>query len=99
MTQDQADAWLMEDLGHAEQAVSSQIVVPTTSNQFSAMVSLCFNIGAGNFHDSTVRKWVNLGKPAIAANWFAPWSKVHGVGVEGLLNRRLAESELFRTPD
>ena len=99
ITQEQADAWLIEDLTHAENAVLAQISRPLSSNQFAACVSLCFNIGAGNFKDSSVRKWCNAGRFDLAANWFAPWCKVHGVEVEGLLNRRLAEAELFRTPD
>ena len=60
-TQAEADAWLAEDLATAEQAVSRLVKVPLTQNQFDALVSLCYNIGQGNFAESTVLRLLNAG--------------------------------------
>lgn len=98
-TQDQADEAQRADLAHAEMAVTCQIVVPLTQNQFDALVSFTFNVGAGNLYDSTLKKRLNAGDYRHAATWFLPWCKVHGKEVEGLMHRRQIEMALFLKPD
>ena len=63
-------------------------------NQFNALVSLCFNIGAGNFKGSTVLKRVNANPndPTIRAA-FEMWSKAGGKPI--LLARRKREADLY----
>ena len=53
ITQAQADALLAQDLATFESGVGAVAVNPS-SNQFSAMVSLAFNIGMGGFKSSSV---------------------------------------------
>ena len=101
-TQAQADQALLDDLTDAEAAVDSAVQdVPTTDNQFAAMVSLCYNIGAGNFADSTVLREHRTGRTQQAANAFLLWNKatIDGVlqVVTGLTNRREAERTLYLT--
>jgi lysozyme len=101
-TQAQADQALLDDLTDAEAAVDSAVQdVPTTDNQFAAMVSLCYNIGAGNFADSTVLREHRAGRTQQAANAFLLWNKatIDGVlqVVTGLTNRREAERTLYLT--
>ena len=99
ITQDQAIDFLKEDLSDSENAVNSQNLV-INQNQFDALVSFVFNIGAGAFKSSTrLRKAkINISDPTIA-NEFAKWNKatVNGkkVILNGLARRRKAESDLY----
>ena len=100
ITQEQADQYLRDDLASAESAVDSATAdVPTTDNQFSAMVLLCFNIGSGSFAASTVLRDHRAQDYQAAAAAFGMWNKAHVGGqlqaVAGLTNRRAAESELY----
>jgi lysozyme len=99
-TQAQADAWLEEDLATAEGAVN-RVPVPLNANQFDALVSLCYNIGAGAFHSSTVFKRLSLSPPDYsgAASAILMWDKVHGETNPGLVRRRQTEQQLFLTPE
>ncbi len=99
ITADEAEAFLLKDLEHAEVSVGHQIEVPLSDNEFSALVCLVFNIGAGNFHDSSVKKVLNEGRHYEAANWFLPWCKIAGVESDGLMARRQEERALFLKPD
>ena len=94
-TQDQADAWLLEDVEHAESAVNSQGLT-LTQNQFDALVSFVFNVGVSAFKKSTLLKKikVNPNDPVIA-NEFAKWKYAGGNVVAGLVTRRNNESNLY----
>jgi lysozyme len=101
-TQAQADSALLEDLEGAEAAVQKGIAAaPTTDNQFAAMVSLCYNIGAGAFAGSTVLRQHRAGAYQAAADAFLMWNKatIDGVlkQVAGLTRRRNAERTLYLT--
>lgn len=98
ITQDQADQYLSDDLIHTETGIECMVNVPLNQNQFDALVSLVFNIGRGNFKDSTCLQRLNSGLYFEAANWILPWHKIHGVESESLANRRTAERALFLTP-
>src|SRR6185312_10978991 len=51
----QAEEALSDDLMGAEAVVEDATdSVETSDNEFAAMVSLCFNIGSGNFRSSSV---------------------------------------------
>ena len=97
-TQDQADAWLEMDLANAEIAVD-QVPAPLNQNQYDALVSVAYNIGAGAFKSSTVFKRLSLDPPdyqnACAA--IAMWDKTNGEVNPGLVRRREAEQALFLT--
>jgi lysozyme len=97
-TQQQAEAWLSEDLETADIAVNKAVTVPLTQNHFDALVSLCFNIGQGNFAKSTLVRILNAGSIQAAADQFLVWDKVGGQTNAGLLRRRNAERALFLTP-
>ena len=80
-----------------EARVNKSIVVPTTQNQFDAMVLLCYNIGESRFAKSSVVKNFNAGNLQKAADSFLLWNKEGGVVSKGLTNRRQKERELFLT--
>lgn len=67
-------------------------------NQFNALLSLCYNIGAVAFKNSTVLKLVNKNPndPAIAdAFYMWRYSTVDGVKKPILAGRRKREAELY----
>jgi lysozyme len=97
ITQAQADEYLVKSLEKYENAVSKAITKEPASNQFGAMVSLCYNIGPGNFAKSSVVKKFNAGDTAGAANSFLLWNKAAGKVMAGLTRRREAEKKLFLT--
>jgi lysozyme len=74
-TQEQVDAALEKDLGWAEAAINEGVTAPLTQNQFDALVSLTYNIGAGGFRGSSVRKQLNLRNYRAAAQDFLMWDK------------------------
>lgn len=95
ITQVQANEILVADLVKFEAAVSKALTRNPNENQFSAMVSLCFNIGPGNFGKSSVVRRFNAGDAAGAANAFRLWNKAAGKVMKGLVSRRESERELF----
>jgi lysozyme len=104
ITTEQADAFLAADMAHAETGVWTRVgSCPTSSNQFSAMVSLAYNIGIGAFATSTVLHRHLAGLFLSAADGFLWWDKEHvdGALVEsrGLLARRQAERALYLLAD
>lgn len=96
ITTQEADALLKGDLDRFESGVDAAIgQTPTTSNQFSAMVSLAFNIGLGAFQRSTVLRQHKTGHYNLAAAAFLMWVKGGGRTLPGLVRRRTAERALY----
>lgn len=91
----QAEAFLKQDLLWAEETISDVVRQPLTQNQYDALVSLCFNIGAYAFTKSTLVKFLNKGDYDKAASQFVRWSYDNGKLIPGLRNRRLDETQLF----
>ncbi len=91
----EASAILKADLGVFESGVYKLLKRPPTQAQFDAMVSLAFNIGIGNFSKSTVLRKFNEGDFAGAAEAFMLFVKANGKTMQGLVNRRAEERELF----
>ena len=98
ITEAQASARLIADLATAEGAVEKFITVPLNDNQFAALVSLTFNIGAEAFRRSTLRKKLNAGDYAAVPGQLALWVKGAGKTLPGLVRRRKAEADLWNTP-
>lgn len=96
ITPGMAERLLHDDVSRFETGVTACIGnAPTTSNQFSACVSLAYNIGLGNFATSTVLKQHKAGNYANAANAFLKWNKGGGNVLPGLVARRENERELY----
>ena len=77
ITVDQAEALLTRDLAKFERDVARLCPV-TTDNQFSALVSFCYNVGAGALEKSTLRRKHNAGDYAGARVEFGKWNKGGG---------------------
>ncbi len=97
-----AEEFLKEDLEEVEHALSKLIKVDVNENEFSALASLVFNIGAGAFKNSTTLRLLNKDDRVPAADAIELWNKAKVNGkltrVEGLAKRRAAEKGLFLTP-
>jgi lysozyme len=95
-TQAQAEEMLVKGLDQYENAVQSAIGAhSTTNNQFSALVSICYNIGAGNFVKSSMLRHHKAGDYQKAADAFLLWNKAGGKVLNGLTKRRQAERTLY----
>lgn len=96
-TQAEADARFTQDIAKFAAKVSTLIgATPTTQNQFNAMVSLAYNIGTGNFGNSTLLRLHKAKDYARAADQFGKWNKAAGRVMTGLTRRRAAEAKMYR---
>ena len=94
-TTDQAQAWLEEDVAGVAHTVNQLVTVPLTQGEFDALVSLVYNIGRGNFQESTLLRKLNDSDYGGAAAEFVRWDKQGGAVLNGLLTRREAEEKHF----
>jgi lysozyme len=96
LTDSQIHALLRQDIVRFENAVNSGITVPLNQSQFDALVILAFNIGTGAFAGSTVRNRINSRdtEANIREAW-GRWKMAGGRIVQGLINRRNRELELY----
>lgn len=95
LTDQQIDKLLEQDLAWAESAVNTYIDVELNQNQFDALCSFCFNIGKQAFFSSTLRKVLNQGRYDLVPEQLARWNRAGGKVLQGLINRRNNEIELF----
>ncbi len=101
ITQAEADLYFLQDIEWAEAAINSLVKVPLTQNQFDALVSLIFNIGPGNFIDSSLLAALNRSEYDVAADKFLQWNKQRNKRtgklevLRGLTKRRNEERTLF----
>ena len=97
ITQAQADAYLQQDIAKFEGYVNNPAYVPITEqlnqNQFDALVSFAFNLGAGN-----LRKLCKGRIAAQIAQAMTQYCKANGKVLAGLRRRRAAEQALFNKP-
>lgn len=102
ITESQAKQLLREDVRASEDAVKRMVLVPVNENQFSAMVSLAYNLGEGGFSGTTVLERVNAGDYQGAADGFLLHDRARINGelqsVPHLTERREKERALFLTP-
>lgn len=96
ITVQQAEALLLNDLVKYENAVRKYVKVPLNDNQYGALVSFTYNLGPGNFANSTLLRRVNAKDFVGAAREFGKWNKAKGKILKGLTRRRAAEAALFK---
>ncbi len=80
---------------NVERAIGRLVRVRLSANQFSALVSWAYNVGSGNMQASTLRRKINRGDYAGAAEEFPKWRKTGGRILAGLVQRRERERGLF----
>lgn len=94
-TQEQAEAWLQEDIARVVDAINSGVTVVLTQGEFDALVDFGFNLGVHALKHSTLWRKLNDGDFEGAAAEFPKWDMAGGKHVAGLLRRRLAEQKRF----
>jgi len=96
LTQQQADELLSYHVDLFAEKVKPLIKGELSDNQFSALVSFAFNLGAGALAKSTLLKKVNANpEDASISSEFAKWDKAGGKQLRGLTRRRKAEADLY----
>ena len=91
ITPDRALVALLNDASKFEQAVKRCAPVPMHPYEFSAYVSLTYNIGEGAFCRSTLAKHLNAGRYEQACAEILKWDKFQGRPLRGLTLRRERE--------
>lgn len=101
ITQEQAEEFLREDLQDIAPEIINIVSATLNNNQYSALLSFVYNVGIGNFKESTLLKVIDTpnsdNETAIAAQ-FMRWDQdADGVVLAGLQARRRAEAALYFT--
>ena len=76
-------------------AVRGMVKVPMTDGQAAALASFAYNLGPAALRASTLLKKFNAGDTQGAADQFLGWCHAGGRVIQGLVNRRIAERDLF----
>lgn len=91
----QGEDLLKKDIGRFEHAINQEIN-GLNQNQFDALVSFTYNVGAAAFRASTLlrKAKVNVNDPSIHYE-FLRWNKSKGQVLSGLTERRKQEAALY----
>lgn len=96
ITEQEAEGLLRSDLSKFERDIESCVRVPLKQHQFDALVSFVYNVGIGNFQDSTMFIKINRNPDdASIADEFYKWKYAAGRFLPGLVERRKKEAELY----
>ena len=96
ITQQRADELAKYIVEQFATSIRAMIKQPLNENQFSACVSLAYNIGTGGFKKSSVLRKLNVNPTDLTiADSFRLWNKGGGVVLKGLVRRREAEIALY----
>jgi len=94
LSDEQCNKLLGEDLQEANDAVNRCVKVPLKDNERAAFVSFTYNLGGGNFCKSQLLTKLNSGDVKGACREMMRWVYAGGRKVQGLFNRRSAESNV-----
>lgn len=103
ITPEQAQEYFEWDLSWFAEAVERLVQVPLTQQQFDALVSFVYNVGAGSLEKSTLLKKLNKRDYDGAAKQFLRWDKARNnktgkmESLAGLTKRRQDEKRMFES--
>jgi lysozyme len=99
ITIEEAEEYLLHDIKQFELAVDNYCRDDINSNQFSAITSWVYNLGQGSLKSSTLLKVLNNNPndPQIKKE-IMKWVMADKKVLQGLVNRRKAEAELYFKP-
>lgn len=95
ITQAQAEQFLKEDLKPIETLLNN-MHVNFTQNAFDSICSWVFNLGAGNFNSSTMKKRIVANARDVEiTDEMIRWTRAGGKVLAGLVKRRCDEANMF----
>ena len=94
-TQEQAEAWLDEELHEYQSYIDDMVKVDLEQCQYDALVAWVYNLGPSNLKASTLLKVLNTSKYKDVPEQIKRWNKAGGKVLDGLIRRRKAEALLF----
>jgi len=86
---------LRSDLVRFEKSVNKKVTVGLSQNEYDALVAFAFNVGTGNFQTSTLLRLLNMDNKQDVPFQLKRWNKSKGKVVQGLINRRQYECDLW----
>lgn len=95
ITTAQAETYLMQDATDAAETIRKYVRVPLGQNQFDALVSFVFNVGAPAFIRSTLLRRLNEKNFPAASEQFRRWVYQGSTVLQALVSRRSREKSLF----
>lgn len=96
ITKEKATEHLMHDLHQFELAVDAMATDAINQNQFDALVSFVYNLGASALKGSALLKKVNADpNDSSIKDEFMKWVYAEGKKLPGLISRRSDEAELY----
>jgi len=96
ITEEQATEMLMDTIKTVEKQVKNVVEVKLPAHKLAALISFTYNVGIGNFSNSTLLAWLNSNPDfARIPEQFRRWNKGGGKVLKGLVRRREAEVALW----
>lgn len=93
--------YFVKDVGQAETVVNKSITQKPSQAEYDMMVSFVFNLGAGNFTESTLLKKFNQGDNSGACRQYSRWvyvdgqdCRIEGSNCAGIPKRRETEKDI-----
>jgi GH24 family phage-related lysozyme (muramidase) len=99
ISEKQAERYLVKGIEKFAREIEPHVKRKPSDNEWSAMLSLAYNIGSPRFIKSSVLRFHNAGETMRAADAFLLWDKAGGQVLRGLVRRRQRERTLYLTPD
>jgi lysozyme len=94
-TQDQCDNDLETRVNALGAQIDGVVDIDLTDSQKAALCSFAYNLGFSALRNSTLLRLINQRDMQGAAAEFPKWDMASGKVMQGLLNRRIAEQQLF----
>jgi lysozyme len=96
ITEEQATEMLMDTIKSVEKQVKNVVEVKLPAHKLAALISFTYNVGIGNFSNSTLLAWLNSNPDFVRIpEQFRRWNKGGGKVLNGLIRRREAEVALW----
>lgn len=94
MSDDECLQLLANDLVKHNNQLTAAVRVTLSDQEHAAYLSFHYNVGNGNFRNSTLLRQLNAGNRIEACNQLTRWVFARGVKLPGLVSRRAHEREL-----
>lgn len=98
ITEAQANQYLNADIKTHATGIYRYVTVKLNQHQFDALVSFHFNLGPHILQNTALLKYLNAQQWQQAATEMRRYKYAGGIALQGLANRRQAETELFLKP-